>query len=601
VADERLDLVRFIGDATIAGFFAADKDKVREGKRVELAERLTNYLANGDVSQSSIAEVVALRSGQFPVMPFHWGIEYPEVFDRENPGFDAIVGNPPYAGKNTLINGNLEGYLDWLANLHDESHGNADLVAHFFRRAFTLLRRGGCFGLIATKTIRQGDTRATGLRWICTHDGTIFAARRRLKWPGQAAVVVSVVWVAKGSPPVLFELDDRIVSQITAYLFHGGGNENPSPLFANARKSFVGSYPLGMGFTFDDTDAKGVANSLAEMHRLIAKDVRNADRIFPYIGGDELNESPTHQHHRYIIDFFDRSLEEASKWPDLIEIVRQRVKPERDHQKRDANRERWWQYAEKRPGLYAAIQGAPRVLAMGQTSKYRALTFLPTAMVYDQKIIVFPISTFASFAAMQSRFHDAWALFFGSSMKDDPVYTPSDCFETFPFPIGWETDAELELAGREYFEHRAALMVRNNEGLTKTYNRFHDPEETAQDILCLRELHAAMDTVVLRTYGWADLLPKCQCDFILDYEDEEVTEESTGRKKKKPWRYRWTDEVRDEVLARLLKLNAERAAEERLSNEAATSTARKSGKLGPKGRKSITRTAADGLFGTRDT
>ena len=118
-------------------------------------------------------------------------------------------------------------------------------------------------------------------------------------------------------------------------------------------------------------------------------------------------------------------------------------------------------------------------------------------------------------------------------------------------------------------------MVRQNEGLTKTYNRFHDPEESTPDIHQLRQLHAQMDAAVLTAYNWTDLLPKCTCEFLLDYEDEEsesTAEESGGRKKKKPWRYRWPDEVRDEVLARLLKLNAERAEEEKLAADAAAAT-----------------------------
>lgn len=119
------------------------------------------------------------------------------MFDRENPGFDAIVGNPPFAGKNTIINGNSEGYVDWLKIVHPESHGNADLVAHFFRRAFTITRQGGAFGLIATNTIAQGDTRSTGLRYICNHGGIIYNATRRYRWPGVAAVVVSLVHIWK--------------------------------------------------------------------------------------------------------------------------------------------------------------------------------------------------------------------------------------------------------------------------------------------------------------------------------------------------------------------------------------------------------------------
>src|SRR5262249_49788221 len=158
---------------------------------------------------------------------------------------------------------------------HDESHGNSDLVAHFFRRAFNLLRSDGCFGLIATNTIAQGDTRTSGLRWICTHGGTIYSALKRYRWPGQAAVVVSVINVVKGkvAPPYL--LDGRPVPLITAYLFHAGGHHDPAVLQANAGKSFQGSIVLGMGFTFDDTDTKGVANSLADMKRLIEKNPKN--------------------------------------------------------------------------------------------------------------------------------------------------------------------------------------------------------------------------------------------------------------------------------------------------------------------------------------
>ena len=105
-------------------------------------------------------------------------------------------------------------------------------------------------------------------------------------------------------------------------------------------------------------------------------------------------------------------------------------------------------------------------------------------------------------------------------------------------------------------------MVRNNEGLTKTYNRFHDPNDRDSDICRLRGLHAAMDRAVLDAYGWTDLKPTCE--FILDYEEEE-SEDGASRKRKKPWRYRWPDEFRDEVLARLLALNQERAEQERLA------------------------------------
>ena len=150
--------------------------------------------------------------------------------------------------------------------------------------------------------------------------------------------------------------------------------------------------------------------------------------------------------------------------------------------------------------------------------------------------------------------------------RTDLRYTPSDCFETFPFPDDWETHPALEGPGRAYYEYRAALMVRNDEGMTKTYNRFHDPYEEDPEIDRLRELHAAMDRAVFDAYGWTDI--PTDCEFLLDYEIDEAT---WGRKKK-PYRYRWPDPVRDEVLARLLALNAERASAEARSAEESTSS-----------------------------
>ena len=544
--------VRRIGDLVVAAFFGAANTKDREQKRGHYANLLIRQLF--DTQKDSI------ENTKPPIEPFHWEIEYPEVFDLENPGFDAIIGNPPFAGKNTIASANVDSYLAWLKQIHVESHGNADLSAHFFRRAFNLLRENGTFGLIATNTIAQGDTRSTGLRWICLNGGKIYNAHRRIKWPGDAAVVVSSVHIDKGTENTPCKLDGQEIEAISAFLSHKGGHEDPKRLIANEGKSFQGSIVLGMGFTFDDSDRKGIATSIFEMQKLIERDARNQEVIYPYIGGSEVNNSPTHAFHRYVINFYDRDLETAKTWPDLMDIVNERVKPERDRQKRKALRERWWQYAEKRPGLVNSISNLDRVLVINcGATPHHALTFLSTRMVYAHSLIVFPVSTFAAFCSLQSRLHELWARFFGSSLKDDLRYTPSDCFETFPFSVNWETHADLELKGKKYYEFRAALMIRKNEGLTKTYNRFHDPDESDLEIAKLHELHTEMDRAVLKAYGWSDI--PTECDFLLDYE---IDEEEWG-KKKKPWRYRWPDRIRDEVLARLLALNAERAQEGRLA------------------------------------
>ena len=259
------------------------------------------------------------------------------------------------------------------------------------------------------------------------------------------------------------------------------------------------------------------------------------------------------------------SLEEGECWlryPDLMSILDAKVKPERlraaersrsSHAKRVAI---WWQIYHQATDLYATIAGLGRVLANSQISNHLQLAFLPSNMVYSHALNVYPLDTYAAFCAMQSRSHETWARFFGSSMKDDLRYTPSDCFETFPFPDNWETRPDFQAFGKEYYKFRASLMVRNDEGMTKTYNRFHDPYENDPEIAELRRLHTAMDRAVLNAYGWTDI--PTDCEFLLDYE---IDEETWGNKKK-PYRYRWPDPVRDEVLARLLELNARRAAEE---------------------------------------
>jgi hypothetical protein len=578
VADDSLKLVRFAGNLVIAAFFAGDNDKQRKLKREELLRPFSESLQTGIRPQEVSKAEKDLRSGDKAIHPFHWEIEFPEVFGRENGGFDVFVGNPPYAGKSTAKEGSAKGYLDWLKATHAESHGNSDIVAHFFRRAFALVRVSGTCGFIATKTIAQGDTRSTGLRWICLNGGAIYGVRRRIVWPGEASRIVTLIHIAKGPMAGPFEIDGKAAERITAYLFHAGGHDDPVRLTCNANKCFIGSTILGMGFTFQDDETDSLANPMTLMHELIAKDSRNRERFFPFIGGEEVNESPIQSPRRTIINFGQMSESEARAWPDLMKIVEEKVKPQRLTQNRDARARYWWRFAETTPALNAAISKLDRVLVTCLHQPHWCVSTVRSNAVFSHALAVIAIPTNSAFGVLQARTHEVWARFFGSSMKDDLRYTPSDCFETFPFPENFESDAKLEAVGNEYYEYRAALMVKNNEGLTKTYNRFHDPHETSGEIHKLRELHAAMDAAVLAAYGWSDLQPTCE--FLLDYEEEEEDEEETGkaRRKKKPWRYRWPDEFRDIILARLLELNKQRAEAEALAGSKAEKKPKKARK-----------------------
>lgn len=233
------------------------------------------------------------------------------------------------------------------------------------------------------------------------------------------------------------------------------------------------------------------------------------------------------------------------------------------------------------------------LVTSSQAAAHLAIARVPSRQVFSSNLNVFPLEEWQALSVLQSRTHEVWVRLFGGAMKDDLSYTPTTCFETFPFPENWETDPTLEAVGKEYYEFRAALMVRNNQGLTDTYNRFHDPDERDSDILKLRELHAKMDRAVLDAYGWTDI--PTACEFLLDYEEEE--DESNSRRKK-PWRYRWPEEVHDEVLARLLDLNQKRHEAEILGGKHAETKAKSKKSRKPKATKSTqTNVQQPSLFG----
>ena len=608
--DDATAYQRCVGDLLVAAHLQGKNPKDRQELRRIYMEPTLKTTEAAELRQFFPGPLQQLYAGEKGIKPLHWDVVFPDVFDRNNPGFDVFVGNPPFAGNNTFVQSYPEGILDWFKQLHAESGGQCDLVAHFFRRCFHLLRPGGSLGLIATNTIAQGDTRSSGLRWICLNGGTIYAARKRTKWPGVASVVVSIVHLVKGVYLSSKSLDRQPVERITAFLLGKGGHDDPKTLEANTKKSFMGSKTYGQGFTFDDCgqsddETPGLPSPIATMERLVADNPKNAKVIFPYIGGEEVNSSPTQSHHRYVINFGDLSEDKCrSEWSELMGIVERKVRPERMTNNREGYRRYWWHHGEKRPGLYRAIAQCMRVFVTARIQPNWQLTFMSPTSVFSEAMVVFAIEAPSALAALQSSSHELWARFLGSSMKDDLRYTPTDCFETFPFPSALldstasdptqdATRQSLEAIGERYHQFRAELMVANNEGLTSTYNRFHDPAESSSDLLELRRLHGEMDQAVLAAYGWSDV--PTACGFGLDYldleDDAQLPDDLQERidsgelffwepdeacafeaqvraygavkgKKKFPWRYRWPDDVRDDVLARLLALNAERFEEE---------------------------------------
>jgi hypothetical protein len=552
---------RAVGDAVIAAHFSADKPRERELERQKVESWIT--------SEPPIWESVSAKGDAFRTKmgwrPFHWEVEFPEVFTRDGPGFDAIVGNPPFAGKITISLSSGPRYLPWLQTLYEHAHGNADLVAHFFRRAFALLRDGGAFGLIATNTIGQGDTRATGLAPILQQGGQIYRAVKRYQWPNEgAAVIVSIVHLKKSRVPIPAVLDNQPVSRISAYLAVGALDDTPSRLSANLGVAFNGTKIYGQGFLFADDDLS--TTPLAEMTLLLREHPSYEQFIKPYVGGEDVNTSSQFEPHRFAINITSLTLAQAEQTvPHLLNIVREKVHPERLKTKDTADgrilKRDWWRFFRPKAELYEAVRRSGGAILIPETSPHLVVAPFSREAIFSHALKVLALSGFAPFAVLQSRVHEIWARFFSSSMKDDLRYAPSDCFETFPFPPGYGTDEVLEAVGQNYHSHRAALMIAADEGMTKTYNRFHKSDEKSEAIQRLRELHDEMDRAVLCAYGWDDLAADLRPEFLTEETEDDHTYQD---------RYFWPAEARDRVLARLLALNAERHAEEVAEGRAPT-------------------------------
>jgi hypothetical protein len=361
---------------------------------------------------------------------------------------------------------------------------------------------------------------------------------------------VSVIHLVRGLEHIdePRRLDGCVVTAINSRLWPVAELAEAERLRANAGMGRLGVRIDGVGFLID----------APEYADLTARDPANAQLLRPYLGGDELNQEPTMAPCRWVIDFGARTLEECQAWPLALAIVEARVRPERER-KFPA----WWRFD---GGERFSKEDDEQVTVLAATiyTKHLAFSLQPPHVLLNSKIFVVRPGSYALFAILQSRVHSEWAWLMSSTLKQDLAYSATDCFETFPFPAAWARDEALADAGRTYHAFRASMMQARSAGLTAIYNRFHDPDEHDADVLTLRELQDAIDRCVLARYGWSDLAAPCAFGVAADQAEEDGDRQ---RARPKPWRYRWQEEMREQVLARLLSLNGDRAHAERALRE----------------------------------
>lgn len=377
-------------------------------------------------------------------------------------------------------------------------------------------------------------------------------AHSSLPWPGDAGVAVSVVCIAIGLPTPGPILDGQPVPRITSFLAPRGEEHSAAMLNANRDVSVRGNMVMGIGFVFDDDNPD--ATPLHVMRRILADNPHSRDRIWRYVGGEDLNSDPRQTSNRYVIDFGELDEAAARQDQELFAIVEAKVKPARSHVGQRDRREQWWRHANRSPVFRTYVNEHKRAIAASQVSSHLAFTFVHPDVVLAHTCVILLLTSDGSFAVAQSRVHEAWALFFASSLEERLRYTPTECFETFAFPRP-EPRAiipVLEDIGKRLYQARAQYMTNENVGLTITYNRLKDRACDDPRILELRKLHEEMDQKVLAAYAEAN--PE---GHWLDVEVPPFCPMNDGDKKK-------LEKFEDAVIDRLFALNAKRAEEEKV-------------------------------------
>lgn len=543
-ARRKLEVPERIADAFIGQVFASGSNGAAlEGALASLTLQAGQAI-EGDREALALMRrrAIAGLSADLPTdkaarRPFHWPLEFPEVFRRDAPGFDAVIGNPPFLGGKRISSANGDGFLNYLQEVWPFTTKNVDLCGYFHLVAASVLTRtSGHYGFISTEKVLVGDSKTHCLNEIENEFGIFTNILDHQKWPGSASVFIALIFFRK-----------QVVRRDQVAVVR-----EPARLLENGNKSFVGCAVQGMGFVLQ----AGEERYLEEITR--------RDVIRPFLTASDLNSTPLGSPSRNIIFFAGMELDEAEKYSDAISLVRERVKPYRDTVKRKAHKERWWRYGDWRPGLYSALKGREEALAVGLTSKYFAFLFVPARYVFDQTTVVIPGARFSDFSVLTSGFHTAWALAYGNDMGETPRYIATRCFETYPFP---DTSESLEIIGNHFYEQRKAVMMARGEGVTKTYNRINDPDETDGDIVELRRLQSELDLVVARAYGWDDL--------CLGHGFHEVSNLPENDRV----RFTISESTRVELLRRLIELNRVRYEEEIVRGlhgaRATDSTARK--------------------------
>ncbi|HQV08849.1 MAG TPA: class I SAM-dependent DNA methyltransferase, partial [Thauera sp.] len=490
------------------------------------------------------------------------------------PQADYIVGNPPFIGAATMRRALGDGYVDAVRRTWPEVPESADFVMYWWHIAGETVRaeKARRFGFITTNSIKQTFNRRVVQAqleaknplslafaipdhpWVDAADGAAVRIAMTVGTGGEREGRLMRVTEERSGEQDDFEVslakrDGRLFSDLQI----GADVTSASLLSANAGLCNRGVSLFGAGFIVTEEEAASLGYGVEP----------GLDRhIRHYRNGRDLAQTPRNV---MVIDLYGLDADEVRRrYPAAYQWVLERVKPERDHNNREVRRRNWWLFGETNPKLRNQLSGLPRYIATVETMKHRAFLFLDGNILPDNKLVNIATNDATLFGVLSSRLHVTWALAAGSRLGvgNDAVYVKTTCFETFPFPDPTLAQtARIRNLAEQLDAHRKRQQSLHPElTLTGMYNvleklRAGDTltprERTIHEqglVSVLRELHDTLDTAVFEAYGWSDLAAQLVG--------------KPGATTPLPDKPEAQAAAEEELLRRLVELNAARAAEE---------------------------------------
>lgn len=520
------------------------------------------------VSQTT-GELIPDETGRATVYRYH------NPRRAEWPKADYIIGNPPFIGASTMRRSLGDGYVDAVRQVFKGVvPDSADFVMYWWHTAAENVRKGNAqrFGFITTNSLKQtfnrrvlephlNDTKkplslvfaVPDHPWVDVNDGAAVRIAMTVgmagEHPGQLRQVIRET-SSENREARDVQLSQR-AGKVFADLSIGADLHGATALLSNSDMTSRGVQLIGSGFIVTQDEAASLGFGEVEGLEQIIRDYRN---------GRDLTQKPRGVK---VIDLFKLEAEEVRNlYPGVYQWVRERVKPERDQNKRSSYRDNWWIFGEARKDWRAMADGLPRYIATVETTKHRIFQFLDASILPDNKLINIATEKGEHLGIVSSRVHVAWALAKGSTLEDRPVYPKTQCFETFPFPTASdEVSRKISALAEDLDNHRKRRQTENEAlSLTDMYNvleklRAGEKLTTKEKSIhhkgllsILQELHDDLDRAVFEAYGWLDLADKLVG--------------RPGATTPLPNKPADQAEAEEELLMRLVDLNKQRAEEE---------------------------------------